>query len=141
MAQSVIAVIKEYEVTNILGYFILDNASSNDTCVREVLKQLHPNLNPKKHRLHYFGHIINLATKAFLFGEEAEAFELEVDLYTQHQLDLEKKELKAWRKLGPIGKLHNIVTYIRKTPQRREAFIDLAKNEAAKGKTLTFTHI
>jgi hypothetical protein len=39
--------------------------------------------------------------------------------------------LKAWRKLGPIGKLHNVVTYIRKTPQRREAFIDLAKNEEA----------
>src|SRR5438046_2183303 len=135
MAQSVIAVIKEYEVTNILGYCILDNASSNDTSVRAVSKQLHPNLNPKKRRLRCLGHVINLATKAFLFGGEAEACEVEVDLYTQRQLDLEKKELKAWRKLGPIGKLHNIVTYIRKTPQRREAFIDLAKNEAAKGKT------
>jgi len=65
--------------------------------------------------------------QGFLFGEEADAFELEVDSYAQRQL--EEKELKAWRKLGPIGKLHNVVTYIRRTPQRRKAFIDLAKDE------------
>ncbi len=127
MAESVIAVIEEYEITDILGYFILDNVSSNDTCVREILKKLRPDLNPKKCRLRCFGHIVNLAAKAFLFGEEADAFELEVDSYTQRQL--EEKELKAWRKLGPIGKLHNVVTYIRRTPQRRKAFIDLAKDE------------
>jgi hypothetical protein len=50
-----------------------------------------------------------------------------VDSYVQ--LQQEEKELKAWRKLGPIGKLHNVITYIRKTPQRREAILDLVKNE------------
>jgi hypothetical protein len=129
MAQSVIAVIKEYEITDILGYFVLDNISSNDTCVQEILKQLRPDLNPKQRRLRCFGHIVNLAAKAFLFGEEAEAFEYEVDSYTQRRL--EENELKTWRKLGPIGKLHNIVTYIRKTPQRREAFMDISKNDEA----------
>ena len=65
MAESVIAVIEEYEITNILGYFILDNVSSNDTCVREILKKLRPDLNPQKCHLHCFGHIVNLAAKAF----------------------------------------------------------------------------
>jgi hypothetical protein len=114
MAQSVITIIEEYEIKDLLGYFILDNVSSNDTCVQEILKQLQPSTDLKKRRLRCFGHIVNLTAKAFLFGEEAEAFELEVDSYVQ--LQQEEKELRAWRKLGPIGKLHNVITYIRKTP-------------------------
>jgi hypothetical protein len=38
MAQLVIAVIEDYEIKDLLGYFVLDNALSNDTCVREILK-------------------------------------------------------------------------------------------------------
>jgi hypothetical protein len=54
-------------------------------------------------------------------------------------LQQEKKALASWRKLGPIGKLHNIVTYIRKTPQRRERFSNLANDELvpeARGKAI-----
>ena len=32
------------------------------------------------------------------------------------------KELRTWRKRGPVGKLHNLVVYIQRTPQRRHAF-------------------
>ncbi len=42
-----------------------------------------------------------------------------------------EKELEAWRKLGPIGKLYNVVIYIQKTPQRREAFLNIVNNESA----------
>ena len=34
------------------------------------------------------------------------------------------KELQMWRKRGPVGKLHNIVVFICRTPQRREKFKD-----------------
>ena len=34
----------------------------------------------------------------------------------------EVAELDFWRKKGPVGKLHNIVNYIRGSPQRRMAF-------------------
>jgi hypothetical protein len=51
IAQSVIAVIEEYGIKDFLGYFVLDNASSNDTCVQEILKQLRPELDSKKRRL------------------------------------------------------------------------------------------
>lgn len=36
-----------------------------------------------------------------------------------------KKQLDIWRKKGPIGKLHNIITFICCTPQRREQFYSI----------------
>ena len=61
---------------------MLDNINSKDVCVREILAKLQPNLDPEKYYLRCFGHIVNLAAKAFLFGKDPEAFEAEADLYT-----------------------------------------------------------
>ena len=72
---------------------MLDNISSNDTCVHEILTTLQPNLDPKKRRLWCFGHIVNLTTKVFLFRKNSEAFEAEADLYIHFQQ--EEKELEA----------------------------------------------
>jgi hypothetical protein len=128
MAQLVATIIEDsYRLKDRISYFMLDNISSNDICVREILVRLRPDLANENRRLRCFGHIINLAAKAFLFGKDPEAFEAEVDSYVQFRQD--ERELEAWRKLGPIGKLHNVVTYIRKTPQRREAFQKLATSE------------
>jgi hypothetical protein len=46
-----------------------------------------------------------------------------------------RKRHEIWRKRGPIGKLHNIVTYIRTTPQRREEFEEKVKGEIEKQKS------
>ena len=44
------------------------------------------------------------------------------------------KELKLWRKRGPLGKLHNIVIFICRTPQRRERFANIRRFDSmAKG--------
>ena len=43
-------------------------------------------------------------------------------------LQNEQKEIDIWRKKGPIGKLHNVVKFIRNTPQRREGFISITVN-------------
>src|SRR6266850_6839217 len=96
MAHSIINVIDEYELRGQLGYFVLDNVTSNDTCVREILAKLRPDLDPKKRRLRCFGHIVNLAAKAFLFGNDPEAFEAE--MMVADVLQQEKKALAAWRK-------------------------------------------
>ena len=129
MARSIIPIIEDYNLKDRIGYFMLDNIHSNDTCICEILAKLQPNLNPKKCHLHCFGYIVNLAAKAFLFGKDPEAFEMEADSYIHfHQ---KEKELEAWRKLGPIGKLYNVVIYIQKTPQRREAFLNIVNNESA----------
>jgi hypothetical protein len=34
--------------------------------------------------------------------------------------------MQRWRDKGPLGKLHNTVVYIQRSPQRREAFADLS---------------
>ena len=76
--------------------------------------------NPESSRLRCFGHIINLVVIGFLWGSDWGAFEINV----AHDTDIEKESLllKSWRKKGPMGKLHNIGTWILRTPQRRDKF-------------------
>jgi hypothetical protein len=65
-------------------------------------------------RLRCLGHVINLAAKAFLFGTEYDAFEKDIKS-TKEKSEL-LQELKLWRKRGPVGRLHNIITYICRSP-------------------------
>lgn len=112
-----IEIIKDYGLEERLGYFITDNAGSNDTCVEYILSTLFPNLSEterKQRRLRCFGHILNLACYSYLYGHDPELFEVEIILLDA--LAHENKELRAWRKQGPIGKLHNIVVFIRRSP-------------------------
>ena len=120
MAEQVVQIIKDYNLIDKIGYFVLDNATNNDTCLEETFDALSLEVQVKTRRLRCLGHVINLTAQAFLYGENAEAFISEVGSDTV--LANEAEELKIWRKKGPIGKLHNIVTFIRRTPQRREAF-------------------
>jgi hypothetical protein len=106
-----------------LGFFIADNASVNDVAIRLILAHLRPDLkNPDSRRVRCLGHIINLVAKAFLFGKDADAFE------EDSQTKKERSKLEAvrelWRKKGPLGKFHNTISFIRKNPQRREAFLE-----------------
>ena len=51
IAEVVISVLKDYNISKRLGYFVLDNAGTNDTCVEEILRQLRPDLTTKECRL------------------------------------------------------------------------------------------
>jgi hypothetical protein len=54
LAQVIIKFIDEYEIADRLGFFVLDNASSNDTYVNELLANLCPYIpsrDYKKRRL------------------------------------------------------------------------------------------
>jgi hypothetical protein len=69
-------VIQEYEIDPV-GFFILDNASSNDTAGKHILASLPVESSPEEYcyrRLRSLGHIINLAAQAFPFGQNIEAF-------------------------------------------------------------------
>ena len=115
-------VVKDFAITHHIGYFTLDNASNNDTALEEIslrLSYLNISFNPVKHRLRCFGHVINLVVKAFLWGNDAEAFEYELAGY---EVDQQMEEVRQWRKRGPMGKLHNICVWICRTPQRRDSF-------------------
>ena len=121
IAEVVIKVIREYGIAEKLGYIQADNAGNNDTCVASIFAQISPSINPRHRRLRCHGHIINLAAKAFLFGDKAEAFEIEADNLGNLKLEIkyEQELLRLWRRRESIGKLHNIVSYIRRSPQRR----------------------
>jgi hypothetical protein len=123
IAEVVIPIIEAMISSNQLGFFIGDNAASNDTAIRAILAHLRPDLkDPDSRRVRCLGHIINLAAKAFLFGKDADAFEEESE--TKKKLSKLEAVRELWRKKGSIGKFHNTVSFIRKTPQRREAFLE-----------------
>ena len=127
-AESFWAVAQEYKIEQNIGYFTLDNARNNDTamkCISAKLRELDIEFDPVQRRLRCHGHIINLVVKAFLWGEEPEAFELEAESL-QNQQD-EEAELLLWRRRGPIGKLHNIIAWIGRSPQRRDKFNEKVK--------------
>ena len=120
----VIELLKEYNIDgDLIGYFMLDNASSNDTAVELILKELCPWMSSKQRRhrrLRCLGHIINLCCQAFLMGRNCDKYLAKLE---KHHLrgDYAKVE-ELWRKFGCLGRLHNLVRYIRLTLQRREEF-------------------
>jgi hypothetical protein len=126
IADVVIPVLQLYKIVDRLGVFVADNAESNDVAIQAILHQLRPELQPKLRRSRCLGHIINLVAKAFLFGKSVEAFELATGSINEDTAFVDpeamKKAQKAWREKGAIGKLHNIIVFIRSSPQRREAF-------------------
>ena len=40
MAEQVIKIIKDYSIVNKIGYFVLDNATNNDTYFKKIFDQL-----------------------------------------------------------------------------------------------------
>jgi hypothetical protein len=115
IAEAVIPIIKEMINIKQLDYFVADNATINDTAIRAILAYLLLKLeDPDSRRVRCLDHIINLAAKAFLFGNDADAFEEESE--TKKKLLKLKAVRELWRKKGPLRKFYNTVNFIRKTP-------------------------
>lgn len=116
-------VITEYEIADNLGVFIADNPDTNDNAVTAVLGLLGQSDEHRRSRC--IGHIINLAAKDFLFGQDVEAFEYDItgvgvtDAFDSIKM---RKAQDIWRKKGPVGKLHNLVVFVQASPQRVERF-------------------
>jgi len=56
-----------------LGYFVLNNALNNDTTLTELVKTIGFDLKQK--RLRYIGYVLNLITKAYLYGQDVSDFQ------------------------------------------------------------------
>jgi hypothetical protein len=128
IADTLEEIIKDWGIGSRLGVAVCDNASCNDGCLRSFFPRFIPQMDNddvKARRIRCFGHILNLVAKAFLFGEESDAFEIQSDFYDD--LGQYQEGLEHWRRKGPIGKLHNIVKFIRASPQRSEAFRNIAQ--------------
>lgn len=125
IGQVLVDIVKDYEFGHMLGVFNCDNVSANDEAIRYALSVLDPaERDPSSRRARCIGHIINLAAKDFLFGKNIDEFELDIAGEEQSVNDSVKMRIiqDRWRRRGPIGKLHNIIAFIRSSPQRRAAF-------------------
>ncbi|KAF5229478.1 hypothetical protein FANTH_14191 [Fusarium anthophilum] len=97
-------------------------------------RKLDPSMRPvdiKACRMRCYVHTLNLVARAFLFGKDADSFELESDINSMRGLI--EQDLDHWRTKGPIGKLHNIVKFMRSSPQRSEQFKRIAREQDYEG--------
>jgi hypothetical protein len=118
IAAIVIKTLKQFGITpNQLGYFVLDNASNNDTAVAAIARD-YGGFNPAHRRLRCGPHTINLIGQALLFGDDK-------DSYDNVAAELKREELymREWRQHGQLGTLIAVINYIR-TPQQHELFED-----------------
>ncbi|KJZ69618.1 hypothetical protein HIM_10981 [Hirsutella minnesotensis 3608] len=127
LADTLGRVVREWEIESKIGTVVSDNLAANDTCLHSFYKQLDPSMmrdDIRARRMRCYGHILNLVARAFLFGQDADTFEVESEVYALRGLT--EKDLRHWRTRGPIGKLHNIVKFTRSSPQRSEQFRTVA---------------
>jgi hypothetical protein len=93
LASLLIQTCQDYSLLHRLGWITSDNVTVNDTLVRSI--ELHmrnsgiTNWTEKTRRLRCIGHIINLATQAFIFADNVEAAEIAYTRAEISQLDNE----------------------------------------------------
>lgn len=115
IASTIVKTLGEYGITSDkLGYFVLDNATNNDTAIAALARVY--DFDATHRRLRCGPHTLNLIGQAIIFGKDREAYNNAVE-----QLDQEELCLREWRKDGPLGVLINVINYI-KTPQQYELF-------------------
>ncbi|KAM3519814.1 hypothetical protein MY4038_009658 [Beauveria bassiana] len=76
MTTYVKGVTEQYELRSKPGYFMLDNAESNDTCL-ETLAKWFP-MDVRRRCLRCVGHLINLIVRAVIFSSNVAAFEAQL---------------------------------------------------------------
>ncbi|KAM3537406.1 hypothetical protein ARSEF1564_009669 [Beauveria bassiana] len=122
LADRVSEIIHEYNIEGRIGYFVTDNAESNDTCLDHLAVKL--GFNKQQRRLRCSGHIINLVARSILFGTDVDAFEEDCQAEKEIQDDV-----RLWRAKGPIGKLHNTIHRVQRSGQRIEKLHKLQSME------------
>jgi len=93
-AETMWQILEQYHLKYHVGFFTTDNASNNDTALRElghIFDSHSIPFDPIKPRVRRFGHVINLVVKAFLRGSnhhvlEASAAALEASGTTNIEL-------------------------------------------------------
>ena len=78
ITEAIIAVIETYKIINKIGYFILNNAESNDTYISTIIKQLNIKDIKKHCCLCYLSYVLNLSVKVILFSENPKVFKKDI---------------------------------------------------------------
>jgi hypothetical protein len=105
IALTISAIVQTFGLEQKLGWFVRDNALSNDTCIKALSSEFE--FDHLKRRIRCIGHVINLVAPSLLFSKDPEA---------QEEKLTQADDIELWRKRGPLGKIHNIVTWIRASP-------------------------
>ncbi|KAM3446980.1 hypothetical protein NHJ6243_010196, partial [Beauveria neobassiana] len=154
MARHLMSVIQKFDLAHRLGYFTGDNDTKNDSCLRQLAKELLQEhgvvFDLVASRTRCAGHIISLFLQAFLFAssktalkaamEEAQDEEndatiadaLQGHIHTGSAQQRSRSQSKGrsdaagWRNVGPLGKLHNIAVFIRNSTIHNDAWDDIA---------------
>jgi hypothetical protein len=101
IAGQIIKIIREYEISDKLGYFTLDNAGNNKTSMGEL--GLEFGFDWEKRWVRCVGHVVNIVVKQMLYGKNPDAFEKEVF----EGLHTAAKEHGVWMRRGSVRKWHN----------------------------------
>ena len=137
----------EYDINKLIGYFTLDNASNNLSCLDHLSIQfnLAPSLEgtgqsfqTSSRYIRCFGHVLNLVVRVFLYGKKP--LRLGGNAEEKDVITAENNAINEWRKVGPLGKLRNLITWIRGSPQRLEGFahtVELLCKEVTNARKLT----
>ncbi len=123
-ARLVLKTLTSYKIRNELGHLVINNALTNDTLMQYIAEDLKDEriaYDPWQHGLRCNGHIINLPVCAFLFGKHPDA-ERQAGRAIESRACPSIQEPITWRRVGPLGKLHNIIVYIIASPQRIQPF-------------------
>jgi hypothetical protein len=129
MAASLEQLIIDFRLGSSIGFFIADSASNNDKAVELLSRNFQVNVD--RQRLRCAAHIINLVCQAILLGTDtdcvkdalAESYDEDAVIEQfNKEVTSEQTALIAWRKKGPVGKLHNLVVHVKGSPARRRYF-------------------
>ena len=113
VANAIAPIIERFQIQEKLGAFIADNAGDMQHTVEQL--SIHfPCIQPSRDRLRCAGHVLNLIVKALLFGKGVSKFQRVL----RGAADVQAFE--AWSKKGPIGRLHNIATWVNRNDARRQ---------------------
>ncbi|EED11559.1 hypothetical protein TSTA_008550 [Talaromyces stipitatus ATCC 10500] len=132
---TLLPVLKDYGTQQKIGSIICDNHTTNDKLCRVLGNYLQEEegitWNSTYRRIFCIGHVINLAMQAFLFQNMLEMKQLsswdEIETTEDEGQEEDKLQRQATiHKIGPLGKLHNIVTHVRGSADRTKEFKDLA---------------
>ena len=125
MAEIVGGLMQEYGIEDRWGVCVTDNAGNNKTCCEALVSRLRPDEDISGRWSRCYGHIVNLAAKAFIYGVKHEDFlsvAETISTQTARNEDAVLAEFQHWRKMGSFGKFHNVVKHIRASAQRRQRF-------------------
>jgi hypothetical protein len=123
LAAHITPILRNWGIDDRIGYFISDNEAANGTTIDHILGAIettYKRADRSKRWIRCLPHTLNLVAQAFILGDDPKLFEANVH-GAELRNSLEDLQ-KIWQARGFIGKLINVIRYIRRSPKQRTEF-------------------